>query len=90
MQPHDGISFADDDPRLRATWRRSDPDGHVRVPQPREARHVLRTEPARVAVELMLPERVARDEMNAVTFRQEAQRHLTRREAAADHDDGLA
>jgi hypothetical protein len=43
-----------------------------------EARHELRAEPARVAVELVLTQGVAGDEVNLVTFPNEAKCDLGR------------
>ncbi len=62
----------------------------IEVPFAPEAHHELRTEPARFAVELVLTQGVALDEMNVMTFLQEPERHMARRDTAADDHDGLA
>ena len=62
----------------------------IKVSFAAEALHEFWTEPARVAVELVLAQGMARDDMHAMPFFHQAECHLDRRDAATDDHDGFA
>jgi hypothetical protein len=55
-----------------------------------EIRRVFRPQPSGVAVELMLPQRVARDEVDIMALRLKSQRDLSCGNPTTDDDDGFS